>query len=60
MSKPIENDFTKKIREILEYSFLDYTEEYIDKVADQIFVLTGRVDYRAKYVKKCEEDNKNS
>ncbi len=52
----METDFTRAIREILKQGFPDYKPSHIEKVANEIFLWTGRVDYRLRYFDMCERD----
>lgn len=56
MSKLMETDFTKAIKDILYCGFPDYIPDHIEKVADEIFTWAGRIDYRLKFVEMCEKD----
>jgi hypothetical protein len=56
MSKLMETDFTKAIKDILYREFPDYIPGHIEKVAGEIFTWVGRIDYRLKFVEMCEKD----
>ncbi len=52
----IETNITKAIRKILLKSFADYKPDKIEDAVAAICLVTGRVDYRKKYVDMCHNE----